>query len=246
MRIIEAKLENGTTNPSPQIECWIPEDNHSGMGIIIFPGGGYHHLAEHEGKGYAEYFVKHGIACFVVKYRLAPEHHHPEMLEDALAAVETIRTNAVDFGIDPDKLGVMGSSAGGHLAAHTLTAWDQYESAVSLRPDFGILCYPVILSSGKSAHQGSIQNLLGENPSLELLDAMSCEKHISDKTPPCFIWHTCEDDGVPVENSMEFASALRKNDVMFELHLYTKGRHGLGLGSEFRWEVDCLRWLKEV
>ena len=246
MKIIEAKLKSGMTNPLPNIECWVPEDNHTGMGIIIFPGGGYQNLAEHEGKGYAEYFVKQGIACFVVSYRLAPEHHHPEMLEDALAAIETIRTNAKDFGVEPNKIGVMGSSAGGHLAAHSLVAWDQYESDVSLRPDFGILCYPVILASGKNAHQGSIQNLFGEKPSLELLNAMSCEKHVSDKTPPCFIWHTCEDPGVPVENSMIFASALRENHVKFELHLYTKGRHGLGLNSIFRWETDCLRWLQEL
>lgn len=245
-KIIEGNLKNGTTNPAPQIECWIPEDNHTGIGIIIFPGGGYQGLAEHEGKGYSEHFVKEGVACFVVKYRLAPEHRHPEMLEDALAAIETIRISAKDFGVDPDKLGVMGSSAGGHLAAHALTVWEQYDSEVSLRPDFGILCYPVILSTGKSAHQGSMQNLLRDNPLPELLEAMSCERGVSEKTPPCFIWHTCEDKAVPVENSMMFATALRKYEIPFELHLYTKGGHGLGLSSSFRWEVDCMRWLKEV
>ncbi len=247
MEIIEGRLKNGTTDSAPKIECWVPEDNHTGIGIIIFPGGGYQGLAEHEGKGYAEYFVKHGIACFVVTYRLAPAgYHHPAMLEDALSAIETIRANAADFGVAPNKLGVMGSSAGGHLAAHALVAWDKYESDVSLRPDFGVLCYPVILASGKNAHQGSIRNLLGDDPLPELVESVSCEKQISENTPPCFVWHTCEDNGVPVENSMIFASVLRKYGVAFELHLYTKGGHGLGLRSEFRWETDCLRWLKEM
>ena len=245
--IVEGKLKKGKTDPLPRIECWIPEENHSGVGLIIFPGGGYGNLAEHEGGGYAERFVTEGIACFVVTYRLVDGgHRHPEMLEDALAAIETIRANASDFGVDAHKLGVMGSSAGGHLAAHSLVAWDQYESDVSLRPDFGVLCYPVIFASGKYAHHGSMQNLLGESPSLELLNTVSCEKHVSDKTPPCFIWHTCEDAGVPVENSMAFASALREHGVTFELHLYTKGKHGLGLGSVFRWEIDCLRWINEI
>jgi acetyl esterase/lipase len=247
MKVIEGRLESGKTSPMPRIECWVPEGNHTGIGIVIFPGGGYGGLAEHEGKGYAEHFMKQGIACFVVTYRLATDgYKHPAMLEDALAAIGTIRASASDFGLTTDMIGVMGSSAGGHLAAHTLIAWDQYESDVSLRPDFGILCYPVIVSTGKYAHQGSMTNLLGDDPLPDLLDSVSCEKHISEKTPPCFIWHTCEDPGVPVENSMVFASALQKNGVPMELHLYTKGAHGLGLNTPFSWEVDCLRWLKEM
>jgi acetyl esterase/lipase len=246
MKTITGRLENGTTDPRPRIECLIPEENHTGMGIIIFPGGGYSILAEHEGRGYAEYFVKKGIACFVVTYCLAPLHRHPEMLEDALAAIETIRANASDYNVDPNKIGVMGSSAGGHLAAHALTAWNQYESDIPLRPNFGILCYPVILAEGKYAHHYTIQNIIGENPSVEMLNSVSCEKNVTANTPPCFIWHTCEDTAVPMENSMEFASELRKHEVPFELHLYTKGRHGIGLESSFRWETDCLRWLMET
>ena len=247
MKTTKGRLRTGKTGPSPSIECWIPKRDRKGIGLIILPGGGYGGLAEHEGKGYAEHFSSAGIACFVVTYRLGSQgFRHPAMLEDALSAICTIRSCASDFGIAPDKLGIMGSSAGGHLAAHTLVAWHQYESDVSLRPDFGILCYPVISSTGAHAHTGSMQNLAGDAPAPALLAELSCEKHVSAETPPCFIWHTGEDAGVPLENSMMFASALRKNGVPFELHLYARGGHGLGLGAPFSWETDCLRWIKET
>jgi acetyl esterase/lipase len=168
------------------------------------------------------------------------------MLEDALAAVCAVRGAASRFGVDPHTIGVMGSSAGGHLAAHSLVAWDQYRSSIPLRPDFGVLCYPVITSSGEFCHQGSIANLVGQSPSPTLLEEVSCEKHVTQNTPPCFIWHTAEDQGVLVENSMLFASALRKHGVPFELHVYTKGGHGLGLNAAFAWAHECLRWLKET
>lgn len=245
--IITGTLDCGETSPAPSIECWIPEENHTGIGLIILPGGGYGGLAAHEGAGYAEHFSKAGIACFVVSYRLGSAgFRHPAMLEDALAAIYTIRSNASEYGVDPDRLGIMGSSAGGHLTAHTLTAWHQYESKISLRPDFGILCYPVITSTGIHVNKGSIRNLLGEDPSASLLDEVSCEKRVSANTPPCFLWHTGEDAGVPMENSMLFASALRRHGVAFELHVYVKGRHGLGLATTFPWEADCLRWMKET
>ncbi|TFH15591.1 MAG: alpha/beta hydrolase [Lentisphaerales bacterium] len=247
MKIITGKLECGHTAPDPSIECWIPERNHTGIGMVILPGGGYGGLAEHEGIGYAEHFMKAGIACFVVSYRLGSQgFRHPAMLEDALAAICTIRSGAHEYGVDPHRLGIMGSSAGGHLAAHVLIAWDQYKSEISLRPDFGILCYPVITSTGSHAHKDSFLNLAGEAASESLLDELSCEKHVSAETPPCFIWHTGEDAGVPVENSMLFASALREYGVAFELHVYAKGGHGLGLNAEFSWETDCLRWIKET
>jgi acetyl esterase/lipase len=247
MKKILGALDCGTTAPSPEIDCFIPEDDPSGVGVVIFPGGGYGGLAEHEGAGYAEYLCGAGIACFVVKYRLGPQgHRHPAMLEDALAAVYTVRSQAAEFGVDPQKIGVMGSSAGGHLAAHTLVGWRQYASRVLLRPDFGILCYPVIVSQGQHAHKGSMLNLAGEDAPPQLLEALSCEKHVSAQTPPCFLWHTGEDAGVPLENSMMFAAALRANDVPFELHLYHKGGHGLGLGAPFDWGAECLRWIEET
>lgn len=247
MKTIKGELKSGTTNPCPEVEYWLPENNPKGIGIVIHPGGGYGGLAEHEGKGYAEYLCKAGIACFVVEYRLGSAgHRHPAMLEDSLAAIYAVRSRAEEFGLRPDRIGIMGSSAGGHLTAHTLVAWNTYESDVSLRPDFGILCYPVIASYGEKAHSGSIQNLLGKDPSDELLEEVYCAKHVSEDTPPCFLWHTGEDEGVPLENSMMFASALRKNGVPFELHLYNKGRHGLGLGADFDWGAECLRWIAET
>lgn len=240
-----AKLGSGTTNPAPDIDCWIPDANPNGIGLIILPGGGYRHLAAHEGAGYAEFFCQAGMACFVVTYRLGSVgYRHPAMLEDALAAIETVRMQADAFDIDPDRLGIMGSSAGGHLAAHTMTAWQTYESDVSLRPSFGILCYPVIVSSGAYAHAGSMAQLAGERPSAELLDALSCDKRVTEQTPPCFLWHTVEDASVPVENSMQFATALRDHAVPFELHIYPEGRHGLGLDTPFDWVEACLRWIE--
>ena len=163
MQTIVGALSAGTTDPQPRIECWVPEGEHTGIGIVILPGGGYGGLADHEGTGYAEHFAAAGIACFVVEYRLGSAgFRHPAMLEDALAAMQTLRSRAAEFGVDPDKLGIMGSSAGGHLAAHTLVAWDEYESDVVLRPAFGILCYPVISSRGPHVHEGSFRNLAGE------------------------------------------------------------------------------------
>ena len=244
MKTIIGGFPQGATAPAPEIQCWIPRRVHNGIGLIIFPGGGYNHLAEHEGKGYAEYFSQRGVTCFVVRYRLACEgFRHPAMVEDAFAAISTVRGSAADLGLDPQRIGVMGSSAGGHLAAHSLIAWPRYKSPISLRPDFGILCYPVITSSGKFCHGGSIANLVGKSPSPSLLNDVSCEKHVTRNTPPCFIWHTAEDQGVSVENSIMFASALRKQGIPFELHVYAKGGHGLGLKASFPWAEDCLRWL---
>jgi len=246
-KTITAQLSSGTTSPTPEVECWIPTENLQNIGLIILPGGGYQNLAKHEGTGYAEFFCNAGIACFVVTYRLGSGgHRHPAMLEDALAVIETVRSKADEFNIDPNKLGIIGSSAGGHLAAHTITSWHQYESDVSLQPSFGILCYPVILSTGDYAHSGSMQNLAGETPSAELLDSLSCDKQVSAQTSPCFLWHTVEDASVPVENSFLFATALRQHDIPFEIHIFDKGRHGLGLDTPFDWSNACLRWIQDV
>lgn len=246
MKIIRGTLPCGTTNPNPELRCWIPENKTGMTGLIILPGGGYGGLADHEGAGYAEHFSKLGIACFVVTYRLGPQgFRHPAMLEDTLAAVYTVRSNAKALGVNPDKVGVMGSSAGGHLAASALVLSNQYPCDVKLRPDFGILCYPVI-SSGEHAHRGSFNNLLGEDPDAHLLKQLSCEQQVSPDTPPCFIWHTADDQTVPVENSLLFASALRRNNVPFELHIYPHGVHGLGLNTPFSWAEDCLRWMKSL
>jgi acetyl esterase/lipase len=247
MKTLTGQLESGSTAPAPGITCRLPEENPTGTGVVIFPGGAYGNLAEHEGRGYADFLCAAGIAAFVVNYRLGSQGcRHPAMLEDGLAAMAAVRSSAAELNLAPDQIGVMGSSAGGHLAAQVLTCWPRYAGPVSLKPAFGILCYPVIASYGPYAHAGSMHNLLGENPSRELLESVSCEKLVSKDAPPCFIWHTGEDMGVPPENSLLFAHALRRQRIPFELHIYQRGVHGLGLNTSFDWGREALRWIKEI
>ena len=232
---------------SPNIKCVLPQGNANGTALIIFAGGGYYQRVDHEGIGYANYFSQHGIACFVVDYRLGSAgYRHPSMLEDALAALYTIRSQAERFGIHTNKIGLIGSSAGGHLAASALTLWDRYHCDLSLRPDFGVLCYPVIMSQGPHINEGSIINLLGEEPKQDSLDLLDCHKHVSSETPPCFLWSTGEDKVVPVENCLNFAAALSRNQVPYDLHIYDKGRHGLGLDTPYQWEKECLNWIHRI
>jgi acetyl esterase/lipase len=225
--------------------------------VIICPGGGYQHLAKHEGEDYARFFAMHGVTAFVLKYRLgADNYRHPAMLNDAARALRIVRANANKWNVDPGKIGIIGSSAGGHLASTLMTNFDSGDPAskdtvekASSRPDFGILCYPVI-SMGQITHSGSKNYLLGENPSAELVDLLSNEKHVTKDTPPCFLWHTSEDKSVSVENSIEFARALAKNHVPFDLHIYQQGRHGLGLADKYPfanahpWAKDLIYWLQ--
>jgi acetyl esterase/lipase len=170
--------------------------------------------------------------------------------------VRWVRAHADDYQIDPHRIGIMGSSAGGHLASTLLTHFDSGDTNAadvierqSSRPDLGILCYAVI-SMGEFTHQGSRENLLGKNPSPELVKLLSNELQVTTNTPPCFIWTTFEDNVVPMENSMMFAEALRKNHVPFDLHIYQKGGHGMGLADKPQfthphpWANDCLFWLK--
>ena len=245
---IIGELPDATTDPAPAITCYLPPvAERNGIGLIILPGGGYRALADHEGKGYADYFVQAGISCFVVTYRLGSDRYrHPAMLEDALAAVHTVRGRAAEWGLDPNRIGLMGSSAGGHLTAHALVAHNRYTNDDALRPDFGILCYPVITMRGDFVHEGCRTNLLGENPHTALIDEVAVDELVTAATPPCFLWHTVEDSSVPVENSMIFAGQLRNHGVPFELHIYPKGRHGLGLNTELAWGMACLRWIGEV
>lgn len=229
----------------------------SGAAMVVFPGGGYGGLSKHEGEGYARWLSSQGVAAFVVKYRLGSKgYRHPAMLNDAARAVRLVRARAAEWKVDPARVGVMGSSAGGHLASTLLTHFDagraddpdQVERQSS-RPDLGVLCYAVI-TMGEFTHNGSRRNLLGENPSPELLENLSNEKQVTADTPPCFVWHTWEDKGVPPENSMLFASALRAKGVRFELHIYEKGGHGIGLGKRngaapHSWTADLTQWLIE-
>jgi len=230
-----------------------PADKATGAAVVICPGGGYGGLAAHEGKDYALWLNEQGVAGFVLQYRLGSAgYRHPVMLQDAARAVRTVRARAAEWKLDPKRLGIMGSSAGGHLAATLLTHFDEGKPDAadlidrqSSRPDFGILCYPVI-TMGTNTHAGSRANLLGKEPTPEQIADLSNELKVTPRTPPCFIWHTWEDPAVKVENSLAFASALRAAGVPFDLHIYEKGQHGMGLGKTERhpWASDCAFWLR--
>ncbi len=179
------------------------------------------------------------------------------MLEDAARSVRFVRSWAADFSVDPKRVGIMGSSAGGHLASSLLTHFDLGNAAaqdpvdrLSCRPDFGILCYAVI-SMGELTHQGSKDNLLGKNPPADLVKLLSNELQVTKDTPPCFLWHTGEDRAVKVENSLEFAAALQRSGVPFDLHIYQNGAHGIGLKDKppfehaHPWTRDLAFWMKE-
>ena len=237
---------------------WPDPAKATGAAIVICPGGGYGGLAPHEGRDYARFLNEHGIAGFVLKYRLGSGgYRHPVMLQDAARAVRLVRARAGEWKLDTHRIGIMGSSAGGHLASTLVTHFDAGKPDAadlverqSSRPDLGILCYAVI-TMGQFTHQGSKQNLLGKDPSPELVRELSNELKVTQDTPPCFVWHTYEDNAVPVENSLQFAEALRRVGVPFDLHIYQKGPHGLGLGTRewnpekrHPWTRDCIYWLR--
>jgi acetyl esterase/lipase len=225
--------------------------------VVICPGGGYEHLAAHEGEDYALFLNAHGIDAFVLRYRLGSDgYRYPAAFQDLRRAVRLVRAHAAEWGIDPAKVGAMGSSAGGHLASTLLTHFDQGNRSSSdsiewnnCRPDFGILCYPVI-SMGAMTHEGSRRALLGERPDTALIELLSNEQHVTPQTPPCFLWHTDADQTVKVENTLAFAIALRENGVPFDLHIYAIGGHGMGLGDKppfehvHPWADDLVFWLK--
>ena len=243
----------------PTLTPYLPDPtNATGAAMVVCPGGGYSHLAPHEGNDYALWLNQHGITCFVLKYRLGSSgYHYPAEFQDVQRAMRMVRANAADWKIDPHRIGIIGSSAGGHLASTLMTHFDSGNSnsndAVerqSSRPDIGILCYPVI-TMGEFAHQVSRTNLLGPNPPRKLVQLLSNELQVKTNTPPCFIWCTYEDKTVPMENSLMFAEALRKHHVPFDLHIYQKGPHGMGLKDKppfahpHPWAGDCLFWLKQ-
>jgi acetyl esterase/lipase len=230
----------------------------SGAALLICPGGGYAHLSPHEGEGYARFFNANGITAFVLAYRLGSNgYHYPAMFLDVSRALRYVRAHAADWSIDPHRIGVVGSSAGGHLASTLLTHFDSGKPGdpdpieqQSDRPDLGILCYPVI-TMGPDTHAGSKLNLLGPNPSPALVTLLSNELQVTSDTPPCFLFSTWEDKTVKIENTLSFASALRAHGVEFDLHIYEHGGHGMGLGGPWDqpdklhpWTRDCIYWLK--
>ncbi|MDP2138662.1 MAG: alpha/beta hydrolase [Candidatus Didemnitutus sp.] len=227
----------------------------NGTAAIICPGGGYERLSvSNEGNGMARWLTAQGVTCFVLKYRLK-EYGHPAPLRDVLRAVRLVRSRAAEFGLDPDRVGVFGSSAGGHLAATAATLYDHplgktgHElDAVSARPTFVVLQYPVILMEGPFIHSGSRKYLLGPNPDAALVALLSVDRQVTKDTPPAFLMHTAEDASVPLENSMAYYSALRRAGVDAELHLYEKGPHGFGLrtdlGQTSEWTKRCEEWMR--
>ena len=243
----------------PTITPYLPAaDKATGAALLICPGGGYAHLSPHEGDGYARFFSANGIAAFVLAYRLgANGYHYPAMFLDVSRAMRYVRAHAGDWSVDPHRIGIVGSSAGGHLASTLLTHFDSGKPGdpdpierESDRPDLGILCYPVI-TMGADTHGGSKTNLLGPNPDPALVTLLSNELQVTAATPPCFLFHTWEDKTVKVENTLAFAAALRAHGVPFDLHIYEHGGHGMGLGGPWDqpdklhpWTRDCLYWLK--
>jgi acetyl esterase/lipase len=227
----------------------------NGAAVVICPGGGYGGLAmDHEGKQIGEWLNTHGITGVILKYRLGAKYGHPIPLTDAQRAIRYVRAKADDLKIDPHRVGILGFSAGGHLAS---TAGTHFDAGVkdakdpvdqlSCRPDFMVLLYPVITFSDSYTHKGSRTNLLGKNPDPKLIELLSNEKQVTKDTPPTFLAHTNEDSGVRPENSVLFYLALKKNNVPAELHIYEKGQHGLGLGKKdtpfATWPDRCIAWM---
>jgi len=221
----------------PTLTVYLPEkEKNSGTAVVICPGGGYWIEAmDHEGYDFAKYLQERGIAGIVLKYRL-PYGHPTIPLQDAQHAIRTVRANAKKWGIDPNKVGIAGFSAGGHLASTAETHFDAGKpdasnpiARESCRPDFAILGYPVITMNKDWTHMGSRENLLGKNPSKELVKKYSNELQVTPQTPPTFIFLADDDDVVPPKNSIEFYMALRKNHIPAELHIFSEGGHGFGM-----------------
>jgi len=228
----------------------------AGTAIVIAPGGGYGHLAVvHEGRQFAYWYNAMGITVAVLEYRLGPRYHHPVQLGDAQRAIRTVRARAKEFGVAPDRIGLMGFSAGGHLASTAATHFDAGDPAaadpidrVSSRPDFLVLGYPVVSFDPAITHAGSVRNLLGDNPDPKLIDELSNERHVTAQTPPTFLFHTADDTVVPVENSVRFFLALRKAGVPAEMHVFESGPHGVGMAlSDVKlgeWTELLATWLR--
>ena len=234
----------------------VPAGQGTGTAVVVCPGGGYAHLAmDHEGDQIARWLNSIGVSAFVLKYRLAPRYHHPAMITDAQRAIRWVRQNAVQYRILPERVGIWGFSAGGHLASSAGTHFDSGNSQasdpidrLSSRPDFLILSYPVISFTTPYTHKGSMNNLLGPNPDPKLVQFFSNELQVTAQTPPTFLFHTSGDTTVPPENSVLFYMALRKAGVPAEMHIYERGPHGVGLGPLDEplstWPARLSDWLR--
>ncbi|MEC8653146.1 MAG: alpha/beta hydrolase [Planctomycetota bacterium] len=240
----------------PRLLVWrAPRSDAATPAVVVCPGGGYGHLAmDHEGKQIAAWLNSIGVTAAVLDYRHRGKGYgHPAPLQDAQRALRTVRANAEAWRIDPARTGVLGFSAGGHLASSVSVHHDAGEAEHvdpverhSCRPDFSVLCYAVLAFDQQFTHKGSQRNLLGEDPPAALVAEMSSERQVDERTPPAFLWHTTADRAVPVENSLAYYAALRRAGVPCELHCFERGRHGVGLGKKLAasaWPKLCQRWL---
>ena len=228
-----------------------PEAGGPRPAILVLPGGGYARQADHEAEPVAHWLAGLGIHAFVLRYRVAPDRH-PAPLEDAKEAMLYIRSGQHGLAVDTGRAGVLGFSAGGHLAATLSTAAATGNPALDVPaavPDLSVLCYPVA-SMTCETHEGSVKNLLGDAPPSDLLTALSAELNVTPRTPPAFLWHTADDAAVPVSNSLNYARALLAAGVPAELHVFPHGRHGLGLATDVpgpqQWTSLCAAWLQRA
>jgi acetyl esterase/lipase len=243
---------------TPTLTLYMPSHpSKSDTGVIVAPGGSYTVLAmNHEGRQVANWLNSLGMTAFVLKYRLGPKYHHPIELGDAQRAIRLVRSRAKEFGIRPDRIGMMGFSAGGHLAATVGTHYDHGDHAasdpidrISCRPDFLVLAYPVISFVAPYSHSRSAHNLLGDDPEMKLREELSNELHVTPDTPPTFLFSTSTDKVVPSENSVAFYLALHTAGVPAELHIFQKGPHGVGLDPADPvlgiWPTLLANWMRE-
>ena len=275
MNKIELKIDYakaGLADPGyvPTLECHVPPvteemGRRSRGALLICPGGGYDFCSERESTPVAYRFLGAGYACFVLRYSCCDKKFPTDLLECA-AAVKYIRENAERFDINADRLFVLGFSAGGHLAASMANLWNSSVlsdtlgcSSETLKVNGSVLCYPVILSDPALTHEGSITNLLQHKHDHELREYLSMDKRVGSQTPPTFIWHCADDGCVPVENSLYYMTALSKNKIPFEGHIYPWGGHGLSLCDHTtstgdhhivpeaaQWVRDCIRWMDNI
>lgn len=237
----------------PTVTIFRPEVS-NGKSIVICPGGGYAKTSiDKEGMDVARRLVKDSITAFVLKYRLPQDLINIDKsmapLQDAQQAIRYVRENAKAYSLNPNRIGIMGFSAGGHLAASAATMLDKSSDGISCRPDFCVLIYPVISFKDEITHQGSRQRLLGNRPHVDQIESWSCELNVSKDTPPTFIVHASDDQSVPVENSLLFYNACLKNDISVEMHLYAKGGHGFGMYNKYikgTWLDEMINWLKTL
>jgi len=230
-----------TTEDRPWLEVY-RAPNPTGAAVLICPGGGYAARAEHEGAPIAHWLNSIGVTGIVVHYRVAP-YKHPQPFNDCVEAMRITLKNAAEWGIDAQRIGVLGFSAGGHLAASLST-----QAPLETRPKLSILLYPVITFTDPHTHAGSRFHLLADPTDATAIQQFSNENRVDANTPPAFLFHTVDDEGVPVENSLLYAQALRKNKIPFELHFYETGAHGVGLASHIpalsTWPLLCANWLR--